>query len=175
MSARPPNVTIKDVARASGVSPMTVSRVINYDRRVRPETRRRVEAAIAELGYVPSRLARGLSGHKTGTIALIVPDVANPFFTDVAPIRVVLNVDTGITGCTTAFGLLTAAGFTTGVPVLGGVLVVTDTVLAGAGTGSTATGAGAATSAGADSAGAETGVEGKIAGTGAGSAASDLP
>jgi len=81
MSTRPANVTIKDVARASGVSPMTVSRVINHDRRVRPETRRRVEAAIAELGYVPSRLARGLSGRKTGTIAMIVPDVANPFFT----------------------------------------------------------------------------------------------
>jgi LacI family transcriptional regulator, galactose operon repressor len=77
----PTNVTIKDVARVSGVSPMTVSRVINNDRRVRPETRSRVEAAIAELGYVPSRLARGLSGRKTGTIAMIVPDVANPFFT----------------------------------------------------------------------------------------------
>jgi LacI family transcriptional regulator, galactose operon repressor len=75
------NVTIRDVARVSGVSPMTVSRVINHDGRVRPETRRRVEAAIAELGYVPSRLARGLSGRKTGTVALIVPDVANPFFT----------------------------------------------------------------------------------------------
>jgi LacI family transcriptional regulator len=60
---------------------MTVSRVINESRRVSPETRRRVEAAIAELGYVPSRLARGLSRRKTGTIALIVPDVANPFFT----------------------------------------------------------------------------------------------
>jgi LacI family transcriptional regulator len=60
---------------------MTVSRVINHDGRVRAETRRRVEAAIAELGYVPSRLARGLSGRKTGTVALIVPDVANPFFT----------------------------------------------------------------------------------------------
>jgi LacI family transcriptional regulator, galactose operon repressor len=81
MSQRPSNVTIKDVARVSGFSPMTVSRVINHDRRVRAETRRRVEAAIAELGYVPSRLARGLSRHKTGTIALIVPDVANPFFT----------------------------------------------------------------------------------------------
>jgi LacI family transcriptional regulator len=81
MSVTPTNVTIKDVARHSGVSPMTVSRVINESRRVSPETRRRVEAAIAELGYVPSRLARGLSRRKTGTIALIVPDVANPFFT----------------------------------------------------------------------------------------------
>jgi LacI family transcriptional regulator len=75
------NVTIKDVARVSGVSSMTVSRVINGGSRVSPATRRRVEEAIAELGYVPSRLARGLIAQKTGTLALIVPDVANPFFT----------------------------------------------------------------------------------------------
>ena len=81
MTENPTNVTIKDVARLSGVSPMTVSRVINQSQRVSPVTRSRVEQAIAELGYVPSRLARGLSRQKTGTIALIVPDVANPFFT----------------------------------------------------------------------------------------------
>jgi LacI family transcriptional regulator, galactose operon repressor len=75
------NVTIKDVARLSGVSAMTVSRVINESARVRPETRRRVEDAITELGYIPSRLARGLSRQRTGTLAVIVPDVANPFFT----------------------------------------------------------------------------------------------
>src|SRR5918995_6192794 len=79
--ATPGNVTIKDVARVSGVSSMTVSRVINDSERVSPDTRRRVEQAIAELGYVPSRLARGLIRQKTGTLALIVPDVANPFFT----------------------------------------------------------------------------------------------
>jgi LacI family transcriptional regulator len=75
------NATIKDVARLSGVSAMTVSRVINENERVSPDTRRRVEQAISELGYVPSRLARGLSRQRTGTIAVIVPDVANPFFT----------------------------------------------------------------------------------------------
>jgi LacI family transcriptional regulator, galactose operon repressor len=83
MSSTAANVTIKDVARASGVSSMTVSRVINESQKVRPETRRRVEQAIAELGYVPSRLARGLSRQRTGTLAVIVPDVANPFFTEV--------------------------------------------------------------------------------------------
>ncbi|HZQ04166.1 MAG TPA: LacI family DNA-binding transcriptional regulator [Gaiellaceae bacterium] len=76
-----PNVTIKDVARSAGVSAMTVSRVINRSERVSPETRRRVEAAIEQLGFVPSRLARGLSRQRTGAIAVIVPDVANPFFT----------------------------------------------------------------------------------------------
>jgi LacI family transcriptional regulator len=81
MSANSANVTIRDVARLSGVSPMTVSRVINESDRVSPDTRRKVEQAISELGYVPSRLARGLSRQRTGTLALIVPDVANPFFT----------------------------------------------------------------------------------------------
>src|SRR5690242_13899946 len=74
-------VTIKDVARQAGVSAMTVSRVINNAASVSPDTRSRVERAIAELGYIPSRLARGLSAQRTGTLALIVPDVANPFFT----------------------------------------------------------------------------------------------
>ncbi len=76
-----PTVTIRDVARRAGVSPMTVSRVINRSARVSADTRGRVEAAIAQLGYVPSRLARGLSAQRTGTLAVIVPDVANPFFT----------------------------------------------------------------------------------------------
>ena len=75
------NVTIRDVARLAGVSAMTVSRVINDQPRVKDETRRRVEAAIAELGYVPNGLARGLVRRKTKTIGVIVPDVANPFFT----------------------------------------------------------------------------------------------
>jgi LacI family transcriptional regulator len=60
---------------------MTVSRVINSSPSVSSSTRSRVEQSIVELGYVPSRLARGLSAQRTGTLALIVPDVANPFFT----------------------------------------------------------------------------------------------
>jgi LacI family transcriptional regulator len=74
-------VTIQDVARQAGVSPMTVSRVVNASPRVSAETRKRVEMAIAELGYVPNRLAQGLTGRRTGALGLIVPDVANPFFT----------------------------------------------------------------------------------------------
>ena len=81
MSANSADVTIRDVASLAGVSPMTVSRVINESDRVSPDTQRRVEKAIAELGYIPSRLARGLSARRTGTLAVIVPDVANPFFT----------------------------------------------------------------------------------------------
>ena len=74
-------VTIRDVASKAGVSAMTVSRVINESPRVSDETRRRVEATIAELGYVPNRLASGLIRRKTGALGVIVPDVANPFFT----------------------------------------------------------------------------------------------
>lgn len=74
-------VTIREVASRAGVSPMTVSRVVNDSPRVSPDTRRRVEVAIAELGYVPNRLARGLTRRKTGALGVIVPDVANPFFT----------------------------------------------------------------------------------------------
>jgi LacI family transcriptional regulator, galactose operon repressor len=74
-------VTIHDVAAHAGVSAMTVSRVINESPRVSTETRRRVQASIAKLGYVPNRLARGLIQRKTGAFGVIVPDVANPFFT----------------------------------------------------------------------------------------------
>src|SRR5438477_3628693 len=73
-------VTMRDVATKAGVSAMTVSRVINGSPRVSDEARRGVEAAIAELGYVPNRVASGLIRRKTGAIGVIVPDVANPFF-----------------------------------------------------------------------------------------------
>jgi len=74
-------VTIHDVARDAGVSAMTVSRVINDRRRVSDETRRRVQTSIEKLGYVPNRLARGLIQRRTNAFGVIVPDVANPFFT----------------------------------------------------------------------------------------------
>ena len=74
-------VTIHDVAEDAGVSAMTVSRVINDSPRVSTETRRRVQASVAKLGYVPNRLARSLIQRRTGAFGVIVPDVANPFFT----------------------------------------------------------------------------------------------
>jgi len=74
-------VTMRQVAERAGVSAMTVSRVINDSPRVSKEARTRVEAAIAELGYVPNRVASGLIRQRTSAIGLIVPDVANPFFT----------------------------------------------------------------------------------------------
>jgi LacI family transcriptional regulator len=74
------SATVREVARRAGVSPMTVSRVVNGSRRVRPETRVAVEKVIAALGYVPNGLARGLTSRKTGVLGLIVPDVSNPFY-----------------------------------------------------------------------------------------------
>jgi LacI family transcriptional regulator len=74
-------ITLREVAKLAGVSAMTVSRVINNAAGVRTETKRRVEEVIAELDYVPNRVARGLTSSKTGIFGLIVPDVVNPFFT----------------------------------------------------------------------------------------------
>lgn len=76
--------TIHDVAQRAGVSPITVSRVINHSGYASAETRERVEAAVAELGYVPNRLARSLRSKRTHTLALVITDITNPFFTTVA-------------------------------------------------------------------------------------------
>lgn len=76
--------TIRDVAKRAGVAPITVSRVVNNSDYVSPATRERVEAAIAELQYVPNTLARSLRSKRTKTIALVLTDVTNPFWTTVA-------------------------------------------------------------------------------------------
>ncbi|MGB8648402.1 MAG: LacI family DNA-binding transcriptional regulator [Anaerolineae bacterium] len=76
--------TIEDVAKRAGVSMMTVSRVINGSGDVSPETRERVERVVEELGYVPNALARGLRFKQTKTIALVLTDITNPFFTTIA-------------------------------------------------------------------------------------------
>lgn len=66
------------------MSPVTVSRVINNARNVSAATREKVELAIEELGYVPSVMARSLRSKRTRTLALIVSDITNPFWTTVA-------------------------------------------------------------------------------------------
>jgi LacI family transcriptional regulator len=76
--------TISDVAKRAGVSAMTVSRVVNGTGYTSSETRARVESAIEELGYVPNALARQLRSKRTKTIALVVSDISNPFFTTIA-------------------------------------------------------------------------------------------
>jgi LacI family transcriptional regulator len=76
--------TIHDVAKRAGVAPITVSRVINNSGYVSRATRERVERAIDELGYVPNTLARGLRSKRTNTLALVMTDITNPFFTVIA-------------------------------------------------------------------------------------------
>jgi LacI family transcriptional regulator len=76
--------TINDVAQRAGVSAMTVSRVVNGTGYTSAETRARGERAIEELGYVPNALARQLRSKRTQTIALVVSDISNPFFTTIA-------------------------------------------------------------------------------------------
>jgi LacI family transcriptional regulator len=75
---------IRDVARLAGVAPITVSRVVNGADSVTEDTRRRVQQAIDQLHYVPNTLARSLRSHQSHIIALIVPDITNPFWTTVA-------------------------------------------------------------------------------------------
>jgi LacI family transcriptional regulator len=76
--------TVLDVAKLAGVAPITVSRVINRSGHFSEETQKRVEAAAAELGYVQNSVARSLRSSRTNTIALIVSDFTNPFFTSLA-------------------------------------------------------------------------------------------
>ncbi len=77
----PQSARISDVARRAGVSTATVSHVINGTRYVSEETRARVLAAIAELEYLPSAVARSLKTKSTGTLGVAVSDISNPYFT----------------------------------------------------------------------------------------------
>jgi DNA-binding LacI/PurR family transcriptional regulator len=70
--------TIHEVARRAGVGVATVSRVVNNTGQVREETRRRVLAAVDELGFRPNRTARGLARRRLATVAALVPFVTHP-------------------------------------------------------------------------------------------------
>lgn len=77
------NPTIYDVARRAGVSPATVSRVLNGNYPVSARTRRRVEAALAETGYSPNQIARSLSTRSTRVLGVLGTDLTNPYFVEV--------------------------------------------------------------------------------------------
>jgi LacI family transcriptional regulator len=77
-------VTIDDVARLAGVSRQTVSRAINDKPEIDPATRDRILALAQQLGYRPSRFARAMVKQDVVTLALIISDVLNPFFPEVA-------------------------------------------------------------------------------------------
>ena len=75
---------MKDVASLAGVAVGTVSNVLNHPDLVRPLTRARVEAAMEELGFIPNGSARQLRAGRSRCLGLVVLDVTNPFFTEVA-------------------------------------------------------------------------------------------
>jgi len=77
-------VTIYDVAREAGVSMATVSRVVNHNPNVKPQTRKKVFEAIERLGYRPNAVARGLASKKTTTVGVVIPDIANVNLAEVA-------------------------------------------------------------------------------------------
>ncbi|HUS17777.1 MAG TPA: LacI family DNA-binding transcriptional regulator [Chloroflexia bacterium] len=77
-------VTIRDVARHAGVSVATVSHVVNDTHYVTPELHSRVYTAISTLNYQPNRLARALSQKAIPLLALVVPDIGNPYWSAVA-------------------------------------------------------------------------------------------
>ena len=78
------SVSLRDVAKAAQVSVGTVSNVLNRPEVVAPMTLARVQEIIKDLGFVPNGFARHLRSGHSRTLGLIVPDVANPFFTEVA-------------------------------------------------------------------------------------------
>ncbi len=77
-------VTVEDVARAAGVSLMTISRAINDREGIGKETRARILTLSQQMGYQPSRIARSLAARQTATLGLVIPDVSNPFFAHIA-------------------------------------------------------------------------------------------
>ena len=77
-------VSIRDIARMAGVSIATVSRVINDNGRFSEETRKRVQKAIDESGYVTNMAAKSLREARSKTIGMIVPDISNDFFSTLA-------------------------------------------------------------------------------------------
>ncbi|CAM3918229.1 catabolite control protein A [Lederbergia lenta] len=78
------NITIYDVAREANVSMATVSRVVNGNPNVKPATRKKVLDVIDRLEYRPNAVARGLASKKTTTVGVIIPDISNIFYAELA-------------------------------------------------------------------------------------------
>jgi LacI family transcriptional regulator, gluconate utilization system Gnt-I transcriptional repressor len=75
-------IKMTDVAKAAGVSTMTVSRALKKDGRIAPATRRHILQIVQQLGYVPDRLAGSFSSQRSGFIAVLVPSLNNPHFAE---------------------------------------------------------------------------------------------
>ena len=78
------NATIKDIAKVAGISYSSVSRALNGLKGVSEDTRQRVQKIAEELEYTPNAVARGLVQKQTGTLGLILPDISNPFYPELA-------------------------------------------------------------------------------------------
>ena len=77
-------MNIRDIAREAGVSVATVSRVLNHPDQVTEKTREHVLSIMKELAYTPNYFARGLNLNRTGVIALLIPNIMNPIYTEIA-------------------------------------------------------------------------------------------
>ena len=78
------SITMKDVAAEAGVSVGTVSRVINNEKGIKEVTLKKVQQAIEKLSYVPDEYARGLKTNRSNIIALLIPTIWHPFFSEFA-------------------------------------------------------------------------------------------
>ena len=96
-------VTIKDVAKAAGLSPAAVSRYLNHDMVLPAESASRIEKAVRTLDYQPNRLARNLSLGSSRMIGLVIPEISNPFFAELASAveDVAFQADYGVLLCNT--------------------------------------------------------------------------
>ncbi|OOM16178.1 LacI family DNA-binding transcriptional regulator [Clostridium saccharobutylicum] len=77
------SITINDIAKIANVSASTVSRVLNNSGYVKEDTKKRIEAVIKEMNYIPSAIARSLSKSETNTVGVIVPDITNSYFGEI--------------------------------------------------------------------------------------------
>ena len=77
-------IKMTDVAKAASVSAMTVSRALKHDGRIAPATRQRILKVVADLGYVPDRIAGSFSSQRSGFVGVLVPSLNNPHFAETA-------------------------------------------------------------------------------------------
>ena len=73
-------MNMKDIAKELGISVATVSRAINNSDNINPETKKKVLEFVEKSGYTPNAIARNLSKMESRTIALLIPNISNPFF-----------------------------------------------------------------------------------------------
>lgn len=110
LAGRASSPTLDEVAELAGVSRATVSRVVNGSPKVRPEARQAVEAAVAQLRYVPNRMARSLVTRRTDTIALVLSESNTQVFSDPFFARVVRELSAALADTEMNLVLLAARG-----------------------------------------------------------------